>query len=147
MTGDFDLELDACRRHTAFYYHSLGEYLGHFRGRDATYISVDAPAASADGGFALVRAALAIPDDADVGDEVTLTPAGLEPIEAVVDYATPVFLGVRSADALYRFYGRDAWGWPVGAAHHLFGARVDKDAAQRAWDRWLQSLFTTAEVA
>ncbi|WP_067135277.1 hypothetical protein [Microtetraspora malaysiensis] len=56
------------------------------------------------------RRALGVSDRVEVGDEVRLPPAGLTPIEGVVDYATPVFLGVRSADALYRFYGRDAWG-------------------------------------
>ena len=60
-----------------------------------------------------------------------LTPAGIEPIDGVVDYATDAFLGVRSADALYRVYGRDAWGWPVGVAHHLFADGVDQ-ASRRA---------------
>ena len=44
---------------------------------------------------------------------------------------TPEFLGVRSADALYRFYGRDAWCWPVGVAHHLFADGVPRSARGR----------------
>jgi hypothetical protein len=138
---EYDLQLDACRRHTALYYHTLGEYLRHFEGRDATYVSVDGPEASSrPGAFAVVRRALGIDDRAAVGDRVRVTPDGLDAIDAVVDYATPAFLGVRSADTLYRFYGRDAFGWPVGVAHHMFGD-VDATRAREAWSVWLDGLF------
>ncbi len=44
------------------------------------------------------------------GAGVTLTPAGMAPIEGVVDYATPAFLGVRGADG-----SPDAWStWLAG---------------------------------
>ena len=57
----FDNDYEACRRHTAFSYHSLGEYLGHFAGRRATYVSADAPPESAaSGSFAQVRRELGI---------------------------------------------------------------------------------------
>jgi hypothetical protein len=49
------------------------------------------------------------------------TNIGVLEIDGVVDYDTPSFLGVRTEDALYRFFGRDAWGWPVGATWHGFG--------------------------
>ncbi|WP_433219621.1 hypothetical protein [Microtetraspora malaysiensis] len=142
---DLRHELDSCRQHTTFYYHSLGEYLRHFGGRDAVYFTAEAPEASASGGFAKARRALGVSDRVEVGDEVRLTPAGLKPIEGVVDYATPVFLGVRSADALYRFYGRDAWGWPVGVAHHLFAGDADAAAARQGWGTWLEEVFTSEE--
>jgi hypothetical protein len=145
---DYDVQLDACRQHTAFYYHSLGEYVRHFPGRPAAYVSVDAPAASAaPGAFAAVRQALGVPDDVGVGDAVRLTPAGIDPIDGTVDYVTDVFLGVRSADALYRVYGRDVWGWPVGVAHHLFAPGVDQTAAARAWGAWLGGVVAGKEVA
>jgi len=54
---------------------------------------------------------------------------------------------VRSADALYRFYGRDAWGWPVGVAHHLFADGADAAASERAWSAWLDGVFATEAVA
>ena len=75
---DFDRQLDACRAHTSFYNHSLGQYACHFAGREPVYVSVDGPAASADGGFAALRRALGIPDDVVAGDRVRLTPAGLD---------------------------------------------------------------------
>jgi uncharacterized protein YndB with AHSA1/START domain len=147
IAENYDLELDACRRHTTFYYHSLAEYLRHFSGRDAAYISAEAPASSASGGFAAMRRALNVPEEVAVGDRVRLEPAGLDPIEGVVDYATSPFLGVRSADALYRFYGRDAWGWPVGVAHHLFAEDADEAVSQRAWSAWLDGVFAVEAVA
>lgn len=145
--ADYERELDGCRQHTAFYNHSLGEYLGHFSGREPVYVSAEGPESSARGGLAALRRALGLPETVDVGDRVRLTRAGLEPIEGVVDYATGAFLGVRSADALYRFYGRDAWGYPVGVAHHLFGDGVDKAASERAWSEWLNGVFASEAVA
>jgi hypothetical protein len=148
IAEDYDRQLDACRQHTAFYYHSLGEYLRHFSGRDAAYVAAEAPEASAHGGFAALRRALGVAEDVAVGDRVRLTPAGLAPIEGVVDYATPAFLGVRGADGLFRCYGRDAWGWPVGVAHHLFtGDAGEAAASERAWSAWLDGVFATEAVA
>jgi hypothetical protein len=144
---DFDRQLDACRRHTTFYLHSLGQYACHFAGRQAAYVSVEGPEESADEGFAAVRRALGLPDDVVAGDPVRLTPDGLDPIDGVVDYATDRFLGIRTGDALYRVYGRDAWGWPVGLAHHLFGEDVDQAATERAWAEWVAGVFQTERVA
>jgi uncharacterized protein YndB with AHSA1/START domain len=144
---DYEAQLDCCRQHTAFYRHSLGEYVTHFSGRAATYVSVDAPEASTKGGMARVRQALGLADDVAAGDRVRLEPAALAPIEGSIDYATHAFLGIRNSNALYRFYGRDAWGWPVGVAHHLFADGVDKTAEEHAWNAWLTSIFATEEVA
>jgi hypothetical protein len=143
---DYAIQADMCRAHTAFYNHSLGEYLRHFAGRQAVYVHVDAPEASRQGGLAKVRCALGL-DGAAIGDRMRLVAPGLDPIEGVVDYATDAFLGVRSGDALYRFYGRDAWGWPVGIHHHLFAASADPAAAERMWGAWLSDVFATEAVA
>jgi len=129
--GEYDVQLAACRQHTALYNHSLGQYARYFAGRRPVYVSGDTRA-----GFADVRRALGLADDIVVGDPVRLTPAGLEPIDGVVDYAAGSFIGVRSADALYRVYGRDTWGWPVGVAHHLFADDADPDA----WSKWMEGV-------
>lgn len=144
--NEFEVQLSACRAHTAFYNHSLGQYACHVAGREAAYVSVDAPEPSAAGGFARLRRALGLPDDVVAGDPVVLRPDGMAPIHGVVDYATGPFLGIRSADALYRVYGRDAWGWPAGVAHHLFAADVDAEASQAAWGEWVAGVFQTQEV-
>lgn len=144
---DYDRQLDACRQHTTFYQHSLGQYACYFAGRGAAYVNSEAPPSSAHGGFARVRRALGVPDDAVAGDLVRLTPAGLDPVDGVVDYASDAFLGVRSADALHRVYGRDRWGWPVAIAHHLFADDVDEAGVERAWAAWLSGVFEPERVA
>jgi len=138
----FDNGYEACRRHTAFYYHSLGEYLGHFAGRPVTYVSADGPPESAAAGsFAAVRNELGIARDAASGDRVTVDLPDAPGVEATIDYLTQEFIGLRADDALYRFYGRDAFGWPVGIAHHLFGEDGDASAVERAWSDWLAGLY------
>jgi uncharacterized protein YndB with AHSA1/START domain len=134
----YEVQADACRAHTAFYNHSLAEYVGHFAGRPATYVEAEGPERTADGGYARVRRALGVPDDAAVGDAVTLT--GPTPIEGVVDHVSDTFLGVRSAEGLHRVYGRSRWGWPVSVAHHLFTPGADADALQAAWQAWIEEV-------
>jgi uncharacterized protein YndB with AHSA1/START domain len=146
---DFDRQLTMCRAHTAFYNHSLGVYAAYFAARAPAYVSCDGPEATARTGgaaFAAVRRALGLTDDVVAGDPVVLTPEGLDPIEGIVDYATGPFLGVRTADALYRVYGRDHWGFPVGVAHHLFAPGADADAATAAWSSWLDDVCSAVEA-
>lgn len=143
----FDVEFDACSKHSDFYQHSMSQYVQHFAGRDGVYVSADAPEASADGGSARIREALGLPDDVAEGDRVRVTLPGIGEADGVVDYVNGTFLGVRTADALYRVYGRDAWGWPVGIALHLFGDVPDKAAVEQACSDWLQGVFVTEAVA
>ena len=73
------------------------------------------------------------------GDKVQLIPQGLTPIDGVVDYVSPHFLGVRSDDALYRFIHGFEGTTMVG--HHLFQEGVNRMEAERSWRAWLSSLF------
>jgi uncharacterized protein YndB with AHSA1/START domain len=109
---DHDRMLDECELHTDFYLHSLGQYVRHFAGRNATYVSEDVASGAA------ARRALGVPDDVAVGDRVTLAGGA----EGIVDYATAPFLGVRTDDELVRVYGRDHWADPSNLARHTFGA-------------------------
>lgn len=129
-----DEELDACRQHTAFYYHSLGQYVGRFAGRTPVYVSVDGPDSSMKDGLDTVVAALGVN-----GGKVRL-PDGAE---GEVDYLASAFLGVRTADALYRVYDRGAWGGPVTVVCHLFG----EDAGSgEAWQSWIDGVFSNGTV-
>jgi hypothetical protein len=72
-------------------------YLEHFDGRPATSIGdvpggIQGPAASATpDGFARLQRALGLDAQAAEGESVRLTPAGIAPIEGVVDYLRPNF--------------------------------------------------------
>ena len=59
----------------------------------------------------------------------------------VVDYDTEHFLGLRTETALVRFFGRNAWGAPVGVAVHDFAPGADAEATTAAWDGWLEKVY------
>jgi uncharacterized protein YndB with AHSA1/START domain len=132
----YDVELDACRKHTALYYHSLAEYLGHFKGRKATYSEADGPEGSAHpGAFDRVRRGLGLDKAASVGDRVRLEPHGLEPIEGVVDYATPSSWGCAPAtrctgsSGAMRSAGRSASGSTCSTSMRTPGGRARRGAS------------------
>jgi hypothetical protein len=147
ITDDWDNQYDAANQHTDFYLHTLGQYLAHFKGRTATYVGevpggINGPEASAQpGAFDTLRAALGLGDGVAEGDAVRLEPEGVESIDGVVDYVRPNFLGIRTTDALYRFFGRNAFGMPVGMQIHAFADGVNKDATQATWQAWLNGVY------
>jgi hypothetical protein len=137
-------QYDAVDAHTDFYLHTLGEYLEHFSPRTATYVGggpdgLNGPEASmAPDAFAELRRALGVPEGASQGDSVRLAH---DEVDGVIDYLTPNFLGVRTGDALYRFFGRNAFGGPVGMSIHHFGDGVDPEAMSASWERWLEGVY------
>ena len=70
-------------------------------GRTAAYVSVERRRRPPPAASSRCCARSGVPDDVVAGDRVRLTPAG-EPIEGVDRLPTRAFLGVRSADALFR---------------------------------------------
>jgi hypothetical protein len=147
LTDDWDNQYDAADKHTDFYLHTLGEYLRHFKGRTATYVGggpdgILAPESSSKpGSLEQLKRALGLDAGASPGDAVRLEVDGLEPQEGVVDYSTPHFLGIRTGDALYRFFGREAWGEPTGMSAHVFAADADEQRTSKAWSAWLERVF------
>ena len=115
--AEYDVQLAACRAHTAFYKHSLGVAACYFPDVPAQYAADDA----VPGSLTEVLERLGVPEEAVVGDRVKLTNG----VEGVVDYRTGPFLGVRGTDVLFRVYGRDTWGWPVGTTVHRFPTRAE----------------------
>lgn len=139
---DWDNQYDGASKHTDFYLHSLGQYLQYFAGRPTTYVSVEGPETSGTPeALATLRGALGIDATTAIGDTVTFDVPGLGSVSAVVDYLNDWFIGLRTDDALLRFYGRNAFGGNVDAAHHLFSADADGEAANGAWKIWLDSVY------
>jgi hypothetical protein len=139
----WDIRADAAEQHTDFYQHTLGQYLRYFSGRPATYLQIErsVDAATQARAFTVLRRGLGLTDDVAEGDAVQLAPPGLDPLDAVADYLSPRFIGLRTSDGLYRCYGGNAWGWPIRVAHHLFASDADRDKAERAWRGWLDGVF------
>lgn len=143
FTGDWDDQYDGAAQHTDFYQHTLRQYVTHFAGRPAAYSEIHGPKASmAKGSFAAAVRALGL-DGAAEGDTVRGELPGIGEVEAVLDYRTEHFAGLRTGDAMYRFFGRDAWGGPVGVSLHRFApdAAASEEEVRKAWRDWLHRLY------
>src|SRR5215203_1873774 len=140
-------QYDAIGAHTDFYLHTLGQYLEHFNGRRVTYVGqpsagIEGPeAAGTPDAMDTLRAALGASPDAGVGDEVHASLGDAGTLDGVIDYSTPVFLGIRTAEGLYRFFGRNHYGSVVGMSAHLFVDGVDAAEREAALKAWLDDVF------
>ncbi|MFG3020222.1 SRPBCC domain-containing protein [Streptomyces sp. NPDC048254] len=143
FTDDWDNQYDGASRHTDFYLHTLREYLVHFAPRPVTFAQLNGPeAAQAPDAFDAVGRALGLPDDLAEGAKAGVRGPGGRTLEAVVDYRNPYFIGLRTDDALVRFFGRNHWGAPVGISIHDFAPDADAEANERAWQGWLDGVFS-----
>jgi hypothetical protein len=139
----WDDQYDAVSGHTDFYLHTLGQYLAHFSPRTASYVGdvpggISGPEASTrPDGFERLKAALGV-EGASEGDQVGLDIGGR--VEGVLDYARGNFLGIRTGDGLYRFFGRNAFGGPVALVLHDFSGG-DAARTKQALQAWLDSIY------
>jgi uncharacterized protein YndB with AHSA1/START domain len=126
------------------YLHTLAQYLKHFQGRYATYVSVEAAGPTGADAWGKVLRGLGLDGRVAVGDRVRLTPGDIGPIEGVVDWVAPAevggFLGVVATDAMYRFHGAHALG------HHMFSPVQTQDE-RRAWQSWLDGVLARTAAA
>jgi hypothetical protein len=144
LVEDWDNQYDAANRHTDFYLHTLREYLLRFAPRPVAFATFDGPEASqAADALDIVGRALGVADDTAPGARVTARgPESFGSFDAVVDYRNPYFLGLRTGDALIRFFGRNHWGYPVGISVHDFAPDADPKANEAAWQGWLNGVFS-----
>ena len=133
---DWEDEYEAMVSGGAMYLHTLSEYLHHFARRPGIAVTPSAAPGDLDRSWAAMTADLGLADDIAVGDAVTLTPTGLDPIEGVVDWAAPDVVGVRGTDGLYRFFRGF---YAPGVGHHLFST-TDETSATAAWQGWLDAV-------
>ena len=147
LADGWEDQYDAIGAHTDFYLHTLGQYLGHFNGRQVSYVGqpssgIEGPeAAGTPDAMDALRAVLGVSPDADVGDAVNATLADAGTLEGVIDYSTPEFLGVRTTDGLYRFFGRNHFGGVVGMSAHLFADGIDAAEREAALQAWLDGVW------
>jgi hypothetical protein len=147
LADGWEDQYDAIGGHTDFYLHTLAEYLEHFNGRPVTYVGqpssgIEGPeAAGAPDAMDRLRAALDVAADAGVGDPVHASLGDAGTLDGVIDYSTPAFLGVRTADGLYNFFGRNHYGSVVGMSAHLFVDGVDPAQREGALKAWLDGVY------
>jgi hypothetical protein len=147
LADEWEDQYDAIGGHTAFYLHTLRQYLTHFNGRPVTYVGqpssgIEGPAAAGTpDAMDTLRAALGVSADASVDDAVHATLGDAGSLDGVIDYSTREFLGVRTADGLYRFFGRNHYGGVVGMSAHLFVDGVDATRTETALKGWLDAVY------
>lgn len=131
--ANWDDDFDAMREGDAIYAGKLAAYLDHFAGATGrAFFFQQEKDGDRDAVMAAVRARLGVADGAGEGDRVQVAPDGLEPLEGVIDLAAPHALGVRTDDALLRFF--HAMGTLVVEEHRYGGA------APRDWQGWVEQV-------
>ena len=141
FADNWDQQYDGASRHTEFYLHTLGQYLQYFDGRPVVFTDIQAPAASqAPDGFIRLREALGA-GAAGQGAAVDVELDGVGRLTGEVDFSNEHFLGVRTPDALYRFFGRNAFGAPVGMTVHDFSGTADPATTAKAWGGFLERVY------
>ncbi len=141
FTSDWDNQYEGATQHTDFYLHTLGEYVRHFTGLPATCVTADGSESStAADAFEKLHRALGLTPQVTQGDAVLVN--GPTTLDGVVDYLQPNFLGIRTADGLYCFLGRNAFGAPVGLGHHLFAGGIDQELTEKHWAAWLAGIYS-----
>ncbi|SCL56570.1 Uncharacterized conserved protein YndB, AHSA1/START domain [Micromonospora citrea] len=144
VLGDnWETEYEAMKVGWDMYLGTLAAYLAHFPGRTAAPVSAFRPGAGGpDAVWAAVTRAFGLAGPVAEGQSVRLAVDGLPPIEGVVDLAgLPTYVGVRTADGLYRFlYSGAERGDALVLGHHLFADDQDPARAERAWQEWVTAL-------
>ena len=147
LADGWEDQYDAIDGHTDFYLHTLAQYLEHFNRLPVTYVGqpssgIDGPqTAGGPDAMDTLRAALGLSASAGVGDQVHASLGDAGSLDGVIDYATPEFLGVRTDDGLYRFFGRNFYGGVVGMSAHLFAGSVDAAERESMLKGWLDSVY------
>ncbi|MDX3688878.1 SRPBCC domain-containing protein [Streptomyces europaeiscabiei] len=144
FVDDWDNQYDGAAKHTGFYLHTLRQYLTRFAGRTVTaFATFDGPeTAGTPDALTTVGRALGLTDDTPEGARVQAEGPDGQLLDAVVDYRDPYFIGLRTDDALIRFFGRNHWGYRVGMSVHDFAPGADAKADETAWQGWLNGVFS-----
>jgi len=138
---NWDEQYDGASKHTEFYLHTLGQYLQYFDAKPVVFADIQAPAASqTQDGFLQLKKALGV-DGADAGTAVDVDVDGVGRLSGEVDFSNENFLGLRTASAMYRIFGRNAWGAPVGMTVHDFSGSSDSELTAKTWGAFLEKVY------
>jgi hypothetical protein len=134
---DWEQEYDALKIGDPAYVAKLVEYIEHFRGRIAVPITLWGPQVSRERAWSAFTNALGVSSNPNVGEPAHFRADGLPELDGEIDYVSPDFLGLRTADGMYRFiHGMGT----VALGHHIFQP-VDRSATEQAWQAWLDRAF------
>ncbi|WP_347109702.1 SRPBCC domain-containing protein [Paenarthrobacter sp. S56] len=141
FADNWDEQYDGASKHTEFYLHTLAQYLEHFDGRPVVFTDIQAPAASqTPEAFEELKRALGV-EGVEAGSPFAVNVHGVGQLSGLVDFANGNFLGLRTADTLFRFFGRNAFGAPVGMTVHDFSGFGDPELTAKAWGAFLEKVY------
>ncbi|HKU34428.1 MAG TPA: SRPBCC domain-containing protein [Paenarthrobacter sp.] len=141
FADNWDEQYDGASKHTEFYLHTLGQYLKHFDGQPVVFTDIQGPESSqAPDGFARLKRVLGV-EGVSAGSAFEAAVEGVGQLRGEVDFANDNFLGLRTADTLYRFFGRNAFGAPVGMTVHQFGGSGDSELTAKLWGAFLEKVY------
>jgi uncharacterized protein YndB with AHSA1/START domain len=143
LGDDWEAEYDALTKGDGMYLQKLAVYLKHFAGRTSSanlflmgpqLTDAERVAAAYAGVFGLTRP---VTD----GAHGRLSVEGLPADDAVVEFADPEFLGVRTTNGLHvLMHARNT----VFVEHHAFTAELDGKQLAAVWQAWLDRTFAGA---
>jgi uncharacterized protein YndB with AHSA1/START domain len=134
---DWEDEFEAMVAGGELFFRTLVEYLTHFAGRTAVPVTAfGPPVGDWDEAWERLGAALGLSARPAEGDRVRIEPGGLEGVVFAVNDQT---VGVRTADAMFRFL-RGFHGAMV-VCHNVFAPGVDAEAEEKTWSDWLNRVF------
>jgi uncharacterized protein YndB with AHSA1/START domain len=135
---DWEAEYDGFGRGWDMFFHNLAEYFRYFPGLPvANVVATGFTDLPGDRLWAELTARLGA--DPALGERVHLTPAGLEPIDGVVDLHGRSLLGIRTEHGFYRFMADDVHHM-VSTTQYFYGVPVDRESRTAAWQSWLDRL-------
>jgi uncharacterized protein YndB with AHSA1/START domain len=134
---DWEQEYDALKVGDPAYVAKLVEYIEHFRGRTAVPISLWGPQVSRERAWAAYTSALGVSAEPVLGEPAHFRAEGLPDLDGEIDYVSPDFIGLRTADGMFRFINGMG---TVAIGHHLYQP-VDRAATERAWQAWIDRTF------
>jgi uncharacterized protein YndB with AHSA1/START domain len=143
LGDDWESEYDALNKGDGMYLRKLAVYLKHFAGRtsSANLFLVGPQVTDADQVASAYAGAFGLTQPVTPGATGRLSVDGLPVDHAVVEFADPEFLGVRTTNGLHMLvYARDT----VVIEHHAFTDELDGKQLASVWQAWLDRTFAGA---
>lgn len=136
---DWEAEYDGFGKGWDMFLHNLSEYFRYFPGLPvANIVATGFTSSPVEAVWRELIACLGA--DPALGERVRLAPAGLEPVEGVVDLRDRLLLGIRTEHGFYRFMA-DEPHHMVSSVQYFYGIQVDRETRTAAWQSWLDRLI------
>lgn len=137
---DWEDEFEAMSSGGAMCFATLPQYLAHFRGRIAAPVTVFGPPADDWATtWTALTGELGLTTTPAAGDRATCKSGDGLATDGEVYFTNGDTLGVRTDDALYRFF-RSYFNNGIVISHHVFRETLGREETEHVWESWLAQL-------